>query len=69
MIHIDFWNLDQIFQIHVLQCNAMTDVWIFLKFVQHTEIVAVNNAFNFGEDPQLFLDLGLIILDCVCSFK
>ena len=69
MIHIDFWNLDRIFQIHVLQCYSMTDVWIFLKFAQHTEIVAVNNSFNFGEDPELFLDPGLIILDCVCSFK
>ena len=69
MIHIDFWKLDRIFQIHVLQCNSMTDVWIFLKFAQHTEIVAVNNSFNFGEDPELFLDPGLIILDCVCSFK
>ena len=69
MIHIHFWNLDRIFQIHVLQCNFMTDVWIFLKFAQHTEIVAVNNSFNFGEDPELFLDPGLITLDCVCLFK
>ena len=47
MIHIDFWNLDRIFQIHVLQCNSMTNVWIFLKFAQHTEIVAVNNLIQF----------------------
>ena len=47
----------------------MADVWIFLKLAQHTEIVAVNNSFNFGEDPELFLDPGLIALDCVCSFK
>ena len=52
MIHIDFWNLDPIFQIHVLQCNSMTNVWILLKFAQHTQIVAVNNCLNFGEDPE-----------------
>ena len=39
----------------------MTDVWIFLKFAKHSEIVAVNNAFNFREGGINYSGLRLLI--------